>query len=96
MLALTCRVMGITEDENLIGIKFAGNGAKDTAEAKESYEAGFDLFNGVPLPTTMAKRGRKMQPPNGWSRKEWPSWETTDKGLKCVREAELEKLLTKP
>ena len=57
------------------------NGSPDTPAVKESYRAGFDLYDGVTLQNVMKNRGRKMQEPNSWSRKEWPSWETTAEGL---------------
>jgi hypothetical protein len=52
-------------------------GAPDSEATVESYRSGYDLHDGVPLDTVMRNRGRKMQEPGSWSRREWPSWETT-------------------
>jgi len=68
-------------------------GAPDTPATKESYRAGFDLHDGVTLQNVMRNRGRKMQEPNNWSRREWPSWETTNEGLTRGQAALLRQLI---
>jgi hypothetical protein len=68
-------------------------GAPDTPATRESYRAGYDLYGGTALHTVMRNRGRKMQEPNSWSRREWPSWETTTEGLRRVQEPLLQQMI---
>lgn len=68
-------------------------GAADSLATKESYRAGFDLYNGVTLQNVMRNRGRKMQEPHSWSSREWPSWEPTTKGLTRLGADLLKKLI---
>jgi hypothetical protein len=97
MFGLIGREMGIPETSLILGADpkydpFA-TGAPDTPATKEAYRAGFDLFSGVTLPTVMKNRGRKMQEPNFWSRREWPSWEAATTNLTRAQAAQLQQLI---
>ncbi len=89
MYALIGREMGITEIILYnIGDPSWGfaNGSADTPRTKESYNVGFDLFNGNSLQSVMQTRGRSMQEPNGYAIKEWPSSEKVN--VTFIRRAE--------
>ena len=83
LYALIGREMGLSELELYIGPNIPGVaiGAPDTAATRESYRAGFDLYDGDSLADVMRNRGYDMQEPGFWSQKEWPSYETSQGGL---------------
>jgi hypothetical protein len=97
MYALIGREMGIPG----IVLENAGDpkknpfatGNPDTPATRESYRAGFDLSDGVTLRDVMRNRGRAMQEPNGWARREWPSWEVSADRLQRVQAAALQQLI---
>jgi hypothetical protein len=97
MYALIGREMGIPEDILVNAADPTLNpfatGFPDNEQTKQSYLAGFILFYGVSLESTMRTVGRKMQNLNSWSRYEWPSWETTDEPLIRGMAAELDALI---
>lgn len=68
-------------------------GAPDSEETRESYRAGFDLSGGTSLEIVMKNRGRKMQPPNSWARREWPSWEIATQNLVRGQATKLQELI---
>ena len=56
-------------------------GTPDSDAAKESYQAGCDLSEGIPLQTVMDNRGLRMLEPGMRAEKEWPSPKITSAGL---------------
>jgi hypothetical protein len=68
-------------------------GTPDSPAAFESYEAGFDLFDGISLQQVITTRGKNMQEPGSRAQKEWPSSETTTQGLKREAEAILTEMI---
>jgi hypothetical protein len=68
-------------------------GSPDTPQSQESYRAGFDLHSGLSLGVVMRTRGRKMQEPGSWARREWPSWEAAPTGLIRVKQSLLQQLI---
>jgi len=56
-------------------------GSRDNEYTFESYEAGFDLFDGISLADVMSNRGIEMQIPDRWEAWEWPSDETSNETL---------------
>ena len=68
-------------------------GSPDTPATLEAYQAGFDLSTGMSLQQVMHDHGWKMQEPTSRSRKEWPSKETTAKGLNEEAQPLLEALI---
>lgn len=102
MYALIGRCMGLEEailsnagdPGNWFGKYVAGaTGTPDSPAAKESYQAGFDLFDGTSLEDVMISRGEKMQEPNSWAQKEWPSEETSTGKLKRTNEQLLQEII---
>ena len=68
-------------------------GSRDDQYTFESYLAGFDLFNDVPLSEVMENRGIEMLPPDRWGAREWPSDEHSDGTLFRKANAELFELI---
>ncbi len=62
-------------------------GTPDSAATKESYQAGCDLSEGIPLQTVMDNHGLKMLEPGMRAEKEWPSSEITSAGLQLYEPA---------
>ena len=79
---------------NWFGKYVAGaTGTADSAAAKESYEAGFDLFYGTTLKDVMINRAEKMQEPDSWAKKEWPSEEKSAGKFKRTNEQLLQEII---
>jgi hypothetical protein len=98
LYALIGREMGLTEFLVKRGPNIAlrmgyGTGSKDGPTTFESYEAGFDLFDGVSLEDVMNDRGRKMMLSDSWDEREWPSHETSSEALDRKAAADLNNLL---
>ncbi len=97
MYALIGKEMGIPEEILVKAGDPAHNpfatGAPDNDQTRQSYLAGFMLFYGVSLESTMKTVGRKMQNLNNWSRFEWPSWETTSEPLTRAMAPQLDALI---
>jgi hypothetical protein len=68
-------------------------GTPDSPAALESYQAGFDLYNGSSLQQVMTAYGFKMQEPGSRTPKEWPSTETTTQGLTREASVQLQALI---
>lgn len=69
-------------------------GTPDGPAALESYEAGFDLHDGITLQQVMVSRGLKMQELLSRTSKEWPSSETTTNRLTRKASEELNALIS--
>lgn len=96
LYALIGREMGLPERVLISAghiINMKSSGGLDSAEAVESYRAGFDLFNGVTLENVMKTRGLKMHEPNGWDQLEWPSHETSEAELERMADEKLQQLI---
>ena len=87
LYALIGREMGLEEvfvkrgPNALDSIVSGAAGSRDDEHTFESYEAGFDLFDGVSLADVMENRGIEMQVPDRWAARDWPSHETSDGAL---------------
>lgn len=94
LYALIGKEMGLSELELYIGPNTPwAVGAPDSAATRESYRAGFDLYDGDSLEDVMRIRGYDMQEPGSWSQKEWPSYETSQGGLNRAGATLLEGLI---
>jgi|GEM_PF-3546540 len=96
LYALIGREMGISEQSILAGgnlVNYYKSKTWDTAEAKEAYRAGFDIYNGTGLQKTMQTRALKMHQPGAWDEREWPSHETTSGTLRRKADLMLKSLI---
>lgn len=93
MYALIGREMGLLETVLSNAPDLIGAGTPDSASALESYEAGYDLYDGISLQNIMQERGIQMQETDSWADWEWPSSEFSQDGLVRNAANQLDNLL---